>query len=114
MIVSGGRRAALATAVAAVLVFAPMMGSAAVAAPTMERTQTHASVVQKKPVVKTFKNCTELNKVHRGSVAKAGVTGNMVKGKKKPFTVKPTVSTPLYKANQKMDRDKDGIACEKG
>lgn len=42
------------------------------------------------------------------------MTHNTVSGKKKPFTVKPYVSTALYNANKKMDRDKDGIACEKG
>ncbi|WP_404447976.1 hypothetical protein LG315_06505 [Microbacterium marinum] len=39
----------------------------------------------KKPTVKTFANCSALNKVHKGGVAKAGVKD-----------------------------DKDGIACEKG
>ena len=57
---------------------------------------------------KKFKNCTELNKVHPGGVAKPGSVnkGGATKNQ-------PTVNAALYKANIKSDRDKDGIACEK-
>ena len=57
---------------------------------------------------KKFKNCTELNKVHPGGVAKPGAVnqGGATKNQ-------PTVNAALYKANIKSDRDKDGIACEK-
>lgn len=54
------------------------------------------------------------HKTYEGGVARAGVTHNTVNGKKKPFTVKPSFSTALDNADKKMDRDKDGIACEKG
>lgn len=66
-----------------------------------------------KPPIKTFKNCTALTRPTR-AVSRAGVTHNTVNGKKKPFTVKPSFSTALDNADKKMDRDKDGIACEKG
>jgi hypothetical protein len=58
--------------------------------------------------VKKFKNCTELNKVYPGGVAKPGAVnqGGATKNQ-------PTVNAALYKANIKSDRDKDGIACEK-
>ena len=57
---------------------------------------------------KKFKNCTELNKVHPGGVAKPGAVnkGGATKNE-------PTIDAALYKANIKSDRDKDGIACEK-
>ena len=57
---------------------------------------------------KKFKNCTELNKVYPGGVAKPGAVnkGGVTKNQ-------PTVNAALYKANIKSDRDKDGIACEK-
>ncbi len=57
---------------------------------------------------KKFKNCTELNKVYPGGVAKPGAVnkGGATKNQ-------PTVNAALYKANVKSDRDKDGIACEK-
>jgi hypothetical protein len=62
-----------------------------------------------KPVVKTYKNCTELNKDYKGGVAqKAGVKNIGGKTKYTPF-----VSKELYEANKKSDRDKDLIACEK-
>ena len=58
--------------------------------------------------VKVFKNCTELNKVYPGGVAMPGAinSGGMTKKI-------PKYNKALYLANQKSDRDKDGIACEK-
>jgi hypothetical protein len=57
---------------------------------------------------KKFKNCTELNKVYPGGVAKPGAVnkGGATKNQ-------PTIDAALYKANSKSDRDKDGIACER-
>jgi hypothetical protein len=57
---------------------------------------------------KVFKNCTELNKVHPGGVARPGAvnSGGVTK-------LIPTFDKKLYEANKKSDRDKDGIACEK-
>jgi hypothetical protein len=57
---------------------------------------------------KTFKNCTELNKVHPGGVARPGAVN---KGGATKLT--PKYDKKLYEANKKSDRDKDGIACEK-
>jgi hypothetical protein len=59
-------------------------------------------------VSKVFKNCTELNKVYPGGVAMPGAinSGGMTKKT-------PKYNKALYLANQKSDRDKDGIACEK-
>lgn len=56
----------------------------------------------------TFKNCTEVRKVYPGGVAKSAGVKN--KGGKTSRT--PKVSSSIYKAISKMDRDKDGIACE--
>ena len=57
---------------------------------------------------KKFKNCTELNKVYPGGVAKPGAVNKGGATKKEP-----TIDAALYKANKKSDRDGDGIACEK-
>ena len=57
---------------------------------------------------KTFKNCTELNKVYPGGVALPGAVN---KGGATKLT--PKYNKKLYTANKKSDRDKDGIACEK-
>ena len=57
---------------------------------------------------KKFKNCTELNKVYPGGVAKQGAVNKGGATKKEPI-----VDANLYKANIKSDRDKDGIACER-
>ena len=58
--------------------------------------------------VKVFKNCTELNKVYPGGVARPGAVnaGGMTQ-------LTPKFNKALYEANKKSDRDKDGIACEK-
>lgn len=56
-----------------------------------------------------YKNCKELNKVHKGGVAKSSKIKN--KGGKTKF--KPVVSKQLYEVNKGKDRDKDGIACER-
>jgi hypothetical protein len=60
-------------------------------------------------VVKTNKNCKELNKDDPGGVAQSANVKN--KGGKTKY--KPHVSKELYNANKKSDRDKDLIACER-
>ena len=57
---------------------------------------------------KVFNNCTELNKVYPGGVAKPGAVNKGGATKKEP-----TIDAALYKANKKSDRDGDGLACEK-
>ena len=66
------------------------------------------TIPQANAAAKKFKNCTELNKVYPGGVAKPGAANKGGATKKEP-----TVNAALYKANIKSDRDKDGIACEK-
>ena len=67
-----------------------------------------SSISTANAAAKKFKNCTELNKVYPGGVAKPGAVnkGGATKNE-------PTIDAALYKANIKSDRDKDGIACEK-
>ena len=67
-----------------------------------------AYVPNSQAAVVTFKNCTELNKVYPGGVALPGAVNAGGETKKEPKYDKS-----LYLANQKSDRDKDGIACEK-
>ncbi|WP_088066735.1 excalibur calcium-binding domain-containing protein [Gottfriedia luciferensis] len=59
--------------------------------------------------VRVFKNCTEMNQVYKGGVARTSSVKN-VGGKTK---YKPFVSKALYDANKKSDRDHDFIACER-
>jgi hypothetical protein len=61
------------------------------------------------PQAAKFSNCTELNKVYPGGVAKNSKVTNKGGETKNPPTVKPSV----YKKNASKDRDRDGIACEK-
>ena len=61
-----------------------------------------------KPV--KYENCTALNKVYKHGVAKKD-------GKDKVSTGKPVTTFIVYPAaygkNTGLDRDKDGVACEK-
>ncbi len=66
------------------------------------------SISNANAAAKKFKNCTELNKVYPGGVAKPGALNKGGAIKKEPF-----IDAALYRANIKSDRDKDGIACEK-
>lgn len=62
-----------------------------------------------------YKNCTALNKKYKHGLGKSGAK-DKVSGKSKPVTNFKR-STKLYKEamsyNRGLDRDKDGIACEK-
>lgn len=63
-----------------------------------------------------YKNCKKLNAVYPSGVAKEGaVDTKTVNGTKVTVTTNgsPTVDSKLYKKNKGLDRDKDGIACEK-
>jgi Excalibur calcium-binding domain len=57
----------------------------------------------------SLRNCTALNKVYRYGVGRWGArdhtSGTPVTNFKR--------SNRLYRANRGLDRDKDGIACEK-
>lgn len=64
---------------------------------------------QKIAAEKSYKNCTLLNKKFPGGIAKTATTKN--KGSKTKKT--PYVSSKGYNLNKKLDKDKDGIVCEK-
>ena len=63
---------------------------------------------QSQAAAKTFKNCTELNKVYPGGVAIPGAVNSGGATKKTPKYDKK-----FYDAKKKSDRNEDGIACEK-
>ena len=65
--------------------------------------------------VKTYKNCTSLNQVYKHGVKKSSGTKDVVRsnGKIMKKSSSAKTSSALYNANKKLDRDKDGIACEK-
>jgi hypothetical protein len=64
------------------------------------------------PKPKKYANCAALNKVYQHGVARKGAK-DKVKGSTKPVTTF-TVYTKVYDLNKaKLDRDKDGVACEK-
>lgn len=74
-----------------------------------------ATAAQAAPTV--YKNCDAVHRVYSGEIAKKSVTKNKVTsaGKVTYRALKGTVKKDdkLYAANKKLDRDADGIACEK-
>jgi hypothetical protein len=60
-------------------------------------------------ISKRFANCTALNEVYPGGVAKNSKVTNM--GGVTNYL--PVVKPKIYKANASKDRDKDGISCER-
>jgi hypothetical protein len=67
-----------------------------------------ASALSASGAVKTYPSCSALNKVYSGGVASSigfkNLGGTLAKA--------PKVSSAIYKANKKLDLDKDGIVCE--
>lgn len=57
-----------------------------------------------------FKNCTEMNKSYPHGVGKPGAV-DRTSGTPRVTTF--TRDAKLYELNKSMDRDNDGIACEK-
>ncbi|GAA2244400.1 hypothetical protein GCM10010401_17080 [Rarobacter faecitabidus] len=64
-----------------------------------------------------YKSCAVLQRAYPGGVAKSKKATNTktVGGRKvtAPSKYRPKVSRSIYKANKHLDRDKDGIACER-
>lgn len=67
-----------------------------------------AQAAAPKPV--RYKNCAALNAVHKHGVAKPNARDRVKSGK--PVT-RFTVDAAVYAKNTHLDRDKDGVACEK-
>jgi hypothetical protein len=70
---------------------------------------TGASVAR--PAVHHFQNCTDMHRVYKGGVARRGAHDHRASGGHARYA--PYVSIKLYKANSQMDRDHDGVACER-
>jgi hypothetical protein len=58
-----------------------------------------------------YQKCADLQARYPHGVAKPGAT-DVVRGAAKPAT-KFVINKPVYLANRHLDRDKDGVACEK-
>jgi hypothetical protein len=64
------------------------------------------------PKPKKYANCAALNQVYKHGVAKKGAR-DKVRGTARPVTTF-TIHAAAYNLNKaKLDRDKDGVACEK-
>ena len=60
---------------------------------------------------RVFANCDALHRTYPHGVGRKGARDH-VSGRSKPVT-NFAVSTAVYNANRKSDRDNDGVACEK-
>jgi hypothetical protein len=79
--------------------------------PTSSPTPTASTAPTKPTPVKVIRyaNCKAMQSVHAGGVAKSSTSKN--KGAQSRFA--PIVNSRLYAVNASLDRDKDGIACER-
>jgi hypothetical protein len=85
--------------------------TSAVALPTVLLLSLPVATAQAKaPAVVAYKNCTAVHAHYKGGIAKVGAKDVRKGGGHAKY--KPVVSTALYNANKKSDRDRDGIACE--
>jgi cytochrome c2 len=71
-----------------------------------------AAPAEAAPAARTFANCTAIHQVYSGGIAKAGVKVNRTPSGNRALKGHVKFSTALYIANEKSDRDKDGVACE--
>jgi hypothetical protein len=67
-----------------------------------------ASAVADASTAKVFKNCTAVHTKYKHGIAKSSYAASHATG----LTGTPKVSRKLYKANKRLDRDRDGVACE--
>ncbi len=105
------RTLAAVAATALLLTGSAALATGAQAAPTTHSQQTVQVAKKKKP--KVYKNCTALNKDYKHGLRKKGGK-DVVRGETDPVPTKLIpIRTKIYKVNTKLDRDKDGVACEK-
>jgi hypothetical protein len=78
-------------------------------APTATPTPSVITPQPKAPTPIKYKNCAALQKVYKGGVAISSKSVN--KGGK--IKLSPTVNAKVYNLNKSLDRDKDGLACER-
>ncbi|MGC4153533.1 MAG: excalibur calcium-binding domain-containing protein [Propionicimonas sp.] len=108
--------ATLAIGLVGALGMSSQAASIPVATPVASSTATTPAVVEvtvlaAKVTVKKYKNCAALNKKYRHGVGKT-TAKDKVSGRSKPVK-NFKKHNALYRANKHLDRDRDGVACEK-
>jgi Excalibur calcium-binding domain len=76
--------------------------------PTASTTRSYSPLVDVVPLT-VYANCTAMHTTYKHGVGRTGARDHVTSGT--PVTTF-FVSTALYDANTKLDRDKDGVACE--
>lgn len=103
-------------ALAASLVFSLAVAPGVQAKPNSTMPSSPAVREIKSAAPKKYSNCKALNAVYPGGVAKNKAVKNLktINGKKVNATSKKPhkVNSSVYAVNIKLDRDKDGVACE--
>jgi hypothetical protein len=72
------------------------------------------------PAPRSYKNCTALNNVYPHGVGRTGARDKTTGDPVTSFKVSKTLyayndgNAPLHPGENDLDRDNDGIACEKG
>ena len=93
-----------------------IIASLAASAVVLSATAVPASAA---PAPRSYKNCTELNKVYPHGVGRKGASDKTSGTKVRNFRVDNTLYSyndgvgPRHRGEYDLDRDNDGIACEK-
>lgn len=104
----------LVAAAAALAIVVSLPATAATAATAQAPTSVRAVAVVKPMVVKyKFKNCTALNKVYAHGVGKSGARDHTSGTPVTDFKKSTSLYKKIIKYRKSLDRDKDGIACER-
>jgi hypothetical protein len=85
------------------------LGSPSVGIASVQRAPSQVEAVP--TAAKAYPNCKALNAKYPHGVARKGAKDH-VSGSSKPVTTF-AVHDAVYTANRKLDRDRDGVACEK-
>lgn len=104
----------LVAAAVALAVVGALPATVATVATAQPATSLRAVSVVKPQVVKyKFKNCTALNKVYAHGVGKSGARDHTSGTPVTDFKVSTSLYKKIIKYRKSLDRDKDGIACER-
>ena len=87
------------------------LATAAMAAAPLALTTTVAEAAAARPAM--YKNCTALNKVYPHGVGRAKAVDRTSGKRVTTFKRSTKAYAKAMKYNKGLDRDKDGIACEK-
>ncbi|PKQ31464.1 MAG: calcium-binding protein [Actinobacteria bacterium HGW-Actinobacteria-2] len=100
-------------ALVSALVITPVIGVSVTTTPAQAAPVVRTSVVKPQALKYKFKNCTALNKVYANGVGKKNAKDHTSGTPVTSFLHSDSLYKKIIKYRKSLDRDKDGIACER-